>query len=172
MKKKFFILAGFFSIFGFSQKTPLQKQLGIEATFTGVAVSYELPLSNNILTDISAGVANGTVTGNSSFTYSYFDFFKPFTRVEVKRYYNRDNRVQKGKDINNNRGNFIGIQNKIYYGGVTTETMMINEIHWGTQTELAKKLLFTFQIGAGHYMNYDKDYMFFPTMGLKVKYVF
>ena len=50
---------------------------------------------------------------------------KPYTRIGIKYYYNRDNRVRKGKEINNNRENFVGFQNKVMYGVVTDDSTVL-----------------------------------------------
>ena len=97
---------------------------------------------------------------------------KPYTRIGIKYYYNRDNRVRKGKEINNNRGNFLGLQNKVMYGVVTDDsTVLLNEIHWGVQTEIARNLLLTFQIGGAHYYTKAKNNYFSPLLDLKIKYI-
>ncbi|MDO4881174.1 MAG: hypothetical protein Q3983_07830 [Capnocytophaga sp.] len=49
---------------------------------------------------------------------------------------------------------------------------MINEIHWGVQTVLEKRLLLNFQLGVGFVNSKYKEYYgFIPTIGLKLKYV-
>ena len=80
--------------------------------------------------------------------------------------------MRKGKEINNNRGNFLGLQNKVMYGVVTDDsTVLLNEIHWGVQTEIARNLLLTFQIGGAHYYTKAKNNYFSPLLDLKIKYI-
>lgn len=121
------------------EDTSLIKQFGLEANLVspGVGASYELPLSKRFLSDFTAGLATPLLKGWGSVAIDD-SRFKPYTRISVKYYYNRDKRARKGKEINNNRGNFIGIQNKLMYGDITTETTFaLNEIYWGVQTEIA-----------------------------------
>ena len=155
------VLLFIFSCIGASiyaqEDTSLIKQFGLEANLVspGVGASYELPLLKGW----------GSVAIDDS-------RFKPYTRIAVKYYYNRDKRARKGKEINNNRGNFIGIQNKLMYGDITTETTFaLNEIYWGVQTEIAKNMLLTFHIGGAHYYRKDKEHFYSPLIDLRVKYI-
>ncbi|GIM53321.1 hypothetical protein CAPN004_23500 [Capnocytophaga cynodegmi] len=155
------------------KETSLQKQFGIEANLVapGFGLSYELPISQKILSDFAGGFGMPIAKGWGSIAIDN-NRIKPYTRIGVKYYYNRANRVNKGKEINNNRGNFIGLQNKVMYGVATDDsTVVLNEIHWGVQTELAKKLLLTFQIGGAHYYTKEKNNYFSPLLDLKIKYI-
>lgn len=171
MKKyTFLILLLLFSFFGYSQDIALKRQFSVDAAFVGLGITYEQPLSENILVEGSAGIGSSVYVGASSINIQFLEF-SPYTRLEFRRFYNRDNRLRKGKEINDNRGSFIGIQNKIMYNA-NSGRVMFNEIHWGVQTEIAKKMLLTFHIGLGHGMNLQtKDYIFFPTLGLRAKYI-
>jgi hypothetical protein len=151
----------------------LQKQFGVEANLVapGFGVSYELPISRRFLTDIYGGFGMPIAKGWGSIAIDD-GHIKPYTRIGIKYYYNRDNRVRKGKEINNNRGNFLGLQNKVMYGVVTDDsTVLLNEIHWGVQTEIARNLLLTFQIGGAHYYTKAKNNYFSPLLDLKIKYI-
>ena len=155
------------------EDTSLIKQFGLEANLVspGVGASYELPLSKRFLSDFTAGLATPLLKGWGSVAIDD-SRFKPYTRIAVKYYYNRDKRARKGKEINNNRGNFIGIQNKLMYGDITTETTFaLNEIYWGVQTEIAKNMLLTFHIGGAHYYRKDKEHFYSPLIDLRVKYI-
>lgn len=172
--KKIILFLMFLGITTFSyaqEDISLKKQFGIEANLIGGGVSYELPLSQKFLADFSGGFGLPIAKGWGSVAIDN-SRIKPYTRIEIKRYYNRDNRLQKGKEINDNRGNFIGIRNKMMYGVVTDDsTVALNELFWGVQTELAPKLLFTFQIGGAHYYTKDKHNYFSPLLDLKIKYI-
>lgn len=169
-----FFYVGF--VFTYAQEKEsisLEKQFGIEANlFTpGFGVSYELPISQNILFDFAGGFGMPLMkyTGRVEIGAA---FIKPYTRIEGKYYYNRVRRARKGKEINNNRGNFIGLQSKVMFSPDSDNfTIMLNEVHWGVQTEIAKKLLLTFQIGAAHYYTKEKEHYYSPILDFKVKYV-
>lgn len=156
------------------QSTELEKQLAIEASIVSIGLSYELPISEKILTEFSAGFGSAAYKHLGWDLGIYLANYTPYSKIAIKRYYNRDNRIAKGKEINDNRGNFIGFQNKIMYGNDTEgAVLMINELHWGVQTEIAKNLLLTFHIGLGHFHTRDTENRdIAPTLGLKIKYVF
>lgn len=172
MKRIIFIFLVSISFVAHSQ-TELQRQTSLEAGIFSLGVNHQQPLSRTIMADISAGYGSSTYSYYSgSLSFAYFDF-SPFTRVELKHIYNRQKRLNKGKDISFNRGNFIGLQNKMIFIDKKNLTM-INEFHWGVQTELAKKLLMNFHLGIGHYNNvkdsYDKG-TFFPSIGFYFRYI-
>ena len=172
------VLLFIFSCIGISMyaqdDNALQKQFGIEANLIGpgIGASYELPLSRRFLADLYGGFSTPILKGSSGMVI-YLGEFKPYTRVAVKYYYNRDRRVRKGKEINNNRGNFLGIQNKTMYALRDSDyyTLALNEIYWGVQTEAAKKLLLTFHIGFAHHYTTGKQHYFSPLIDLKLKYI-
>lgn len=153
--------------------TSLQRQFGVEVNLIspGIGGSYELPLSRNFLSDFAGGFGLPIVKGWGSIGIDD-GRINPYTRVGIKYFYNRNNRVKKGKEINNNRGNFIGIQNKMMYGLVTYDaTFILNELHWGVQTEIAKKMLLTFQIGGAHYYTKEGYNYYSPLLDVKFKYI-
>lgn len=174
MKKVIFMLVVSLPFFMKAQDIAVKRQIGIDATILGVGAFIEQPISTNILAEISAGVGSSVIKNLGSIKY-VIDDFRPYTRIQLKRFYNRDNRVSKNKNILFNTGNYIGFQNKLYYGikaDEGTHTFMINELHWGVQTELYNKLLLNFHIGLGYASTkYSLYSSFLPTIGLKIKYV-
>ncbi|CEN39756.1 hypothetical protein [Capnocytophaga cynodegmi] len=174
MKKIIFMLVVSLPFFVKAQDIAVKRQIGIDATILGVGAFFEQPLSTNILAEVSAGVGSSVLKTSGSINYVSNDF-RPYTRIELKRFYNRDNRVSKNKNILFNKGNYIGFQNKLYYGikaDEGTHTVMINELHWGVQAELHNRLLLNFHIGLGYASTkYSLYSSFLPTIGLKIKYV-
>lgn len=175
MRKIFLFL---FSLLGvtllYSQNdVALKKQFGFEVNVVspGFGVSYEYPLSKNWLLDLSGGLAMPIIKGWGSFNIDDSSI-NPYTDLELKYYYNRAKRLRKGKEISFNRGNFFGVQSKAMYGLQSAySTVLMNEIHWGVQTELAKKLLLTFQIGGAHYYTKAQEHYFSPILDFKFKYI-
>lgn len=156
------------------QESALQKQFGFEVNLVspGFGVSYELPISKRFLLDFAGGFGMPMHKREGSLVINSGEI-NPYTRFELKYYYNRDRRLRKGKEINNNRGNFIGAQSKLMFGLTHDDaTIALNEIHWGVQTEIAKKLLLTFQIGAAHYYTRDRYHFYSLLLDFKVKYIF
>lgn len=175
MKRIIFIFLLSISFVAHSQ-TELQRQTSLEAGIFSIGVNHQQPLSRTIMADISAGYGSSIYSYSSYYSrnlsFVFLDF-SPFTRVELKHIYNRQKRLNKGKDISFNRGNFIGLQNKMIFIDKKNLTM-INEFHWGVQTELAKKFLMNFHLGIGYYNNikdsYDKG-TFFPSIGFHFRYI-
>ncbi len=159
---------------GQAQDISLGRQIGFDASFLSAGVFYQQPLSETILAELSAGVGSSVTKSTGSFGYIYDDF-RPYTRIELKRFYNRDNRMRKNKDISFNKGNYIGFQNKMFYGIKQAEEehiVMINELHWGVEAELESRLLLNFHIGLGYATTKYRPYSnLIPTIGLKIKYV-
>lgn len=175
MRKLFLLVATFLGVSVLAQnaqKHPaLDKQFGLEVSLFSIGASYELPLSHNILMEFSSGFSAHNLNDSHSLNLRPFEY-NPFSKVLFRRYYNRDNRFRKGKEINNNRGNFIGIDSKLFYTTPSNESArLVSTLHWGVQTELANQLLLTFDFGVGHWYNPNKEHFFFPTIGLKVKYI-
>lgn len=175
MKKIILIFLVSFPFFAKAQQDiALERQIGVDATFLGAGVFIEQPLSTNILAEISAGVGSSVSRTLGNISYTYNDF-RPYTRIELKRFYNRDNRVRKNKNVLFNKGNYIGIQNKLYYGvkaDEETQAVMINELHWGIQAELESRLLLNFHIGLGYATTKDSSHSgLLPAIGFKIKYV-
>ncbi|MBS9774898.1 MAG: hypothetical protein KGV59_07065 [Tenacibaculum sp.] len=162
--------------FGQQKESKLNKQLGIDATILGAGVFYEYPLSNKILSEISVGIGSSFVYAAPTVGFR-LSTYRPYSRVALKWYYNREKRLKKGKSISLNVGNFIGIQNKIMYGYGNNPkhndlAYMMNEIYWGSQAKLDGKLLLDYHFGLGYFLVNDRGFDgFFPTIGIKLKYI-
>ncbi len=164
-------------IFGQQKESKLDKQLGIDATILGAGIFYEYPLSNKFLSEISVGVGSSFIYATPTVGFN-FSTYRPYSRVALKWYYNREKRIKKGKSISLNVGNFIGIQNKVMYGYGNNPkygdlAFMINDIYWGSQTKLTNKLVLNYHFGLGYILVNDRDFdSFLPTIGIKLKYFF
>lgn len=157
--------------------SPLKKQLQVGLSFQGPDITYQTPIFSNFL--LSLGVGGGLM---NVLTDSYEEefgvsgkkdrVFSPFTRLSFRRVYNRSRRLEKGRSIVNNAGNYIAFQNKLSFGGSVYGTVMINEFHWGTQLPLGNKFIFEAHTGLGMFNNIDmKVTKLFPTVGFKFSYV-
>lgn len=160
--------------FVFTQdNSSLEDQFKIEFFFTGLGVSYEMPLSQKWLLDMGAGIGGG-VDERESYP-SVSDTPAPYFKSEFKYIYNRERRLAKGKRIENNLGNYIAVQTK-YTARRFTENDIENlsynallaEVHWGTQSSLGGNWLFNFHIGLGILRDLDNNNgLMSPTIGLK-----
>ena len=142
----------------------------------GIGVTYEHRLSNKITGDISAGIGGGHDIGEGFFeiNYGYPAFYVSLT---PKFFYNRQKRIDKGKEMILNSGNYIGLRFKFvaanngpfdYY-----RNSVLGNIHWGMRRALGQHWLFNFHVGAGYAE--DIDYGFgtiYPAIDFKFSYVF
>ena len=88
--------------------------------------------------------------------------------------YNRDKRESKGKGLNNNSGNYVGLQGKYSFGDrgfFDLNRAILTEIHWGIQRNLGQKFTFNLHLGLGHIADLDlKQGSLTPTFGLRFGY--
>ena len=81
----------------------------IDLGFSGLGLSFETPTSNKVLLEIAAGAGAGYKI-NEDFKYRlYFDNPAIFASVHMKYYFNQQDRIDKGRPISYNAGNFFGI---------------------------------------------------------------
>lgn len=170
MKNIIAIIILSFSFLGYTQDHHLKEQFSIDASLLGMGITYEQPLSLNFLAEVSVGYWYQKSDYTTS-DVSLADLF-PYTRVTVRRFFDRDNRLQQGKNLDNNRGCFVGVQNKIGYGN-RGEVGMSNELHWGVQTKIGRKWLLTIHFGVGYAnsLQNPRSSILYPSIGLRVKYV-
>lgn len=173
--KFLFVLIGSVS-FAQSDIEPLKKQLQIGLSFQGPDVTFQLPVAEKFL--LSAGVGGGltNIVKNDweeeiGLSLKKDRLFSPFTRLSARYVYNRAKRKSKERSLINNAGNYIAFQNKFSFGG-HYGTVMINELHWGTQLPLGRDIVFETHIGLGRLENIDyKHVKIFPTIGFRFSYV-
>ncbi len=150
----------------------------------GIGLTYEHRLSNKMVADISAGIGGGHDIGEGFFeiNYGYPAFYFSLT---PKYFYNRQKRIDKGKEVHLNSGNYFGLRLKYVaannrpvdiYGNSSLNVYrnsVLGNIHWGIQRPLGQHWLFNFHIGAGYAE--DIDYGFgtiYPAVDFKFSYVF
>src|SRR5687767_11166891 len=77
----------------------------------GIGLTYEPRLSNKMVADISAGIGGGHDIGEGFFeiNYGYPAFYFSLT---PKYFYNRQKRIDKGKETLFNSGNYLGLRLK------------------------------------------------------------
>ena len=150
----------------------------------GIGLTYESRLSNKMTVDFSAGVGGGHDIGEGFFeiNYGYPAFYFSLT---PKYFYNRQKRIDKGKETLFNSGNYVGLRLKYVaansrhvdiYGNSSLNVYrnsVLGNIHWGIQRALGQHWLFNFHIGAGYAE--DIDYSFgtiYPAIDFKFSYIF
>lgn len=141
----------------------------------GLDLSYELSISNRFIWENSFGIGMGSNAFGSS-TGFVFDFGQPvpYLKSELKYIYNRERRINKGKNSANNSGNYIGIQPKYSFGNQTSAELnqtLLTEVHWGLQRSVGRDFLFDAHIGLGYLKDFDtKGGGVSPTLGVRFGY--
>lgn len=150
----------------------------------GIGLSYVPRLSNKITADISAGVGGGYDIGEGflEINYAYPAFYFSLT---PKYFYNRQKRLDKGKEMLLNSGNYVGLRLKYVtassktvdvYGNsalVVYRNSILGNLHWGIQRALGQRWLFNFHVGAGYAQDIDYNFgTIYPALDFKFSYVF
>jgi len=181
MKKIIYLFALLFVHDLFSQDESLDNQFKVEFNFISTGISYEMPINDSFLLDLSLGIGGGYRL-NSGFTGEWILNSPPagFGKAELKYYYNREKRVKKGKNNINNAGNYIAFQTKYNTerfsmpNDINIEPLnkvLLNEIHWGLQRSLGGNWLFNFHLGLGFARDFDfSENSVYPALGIKFSY--
>lgn len=162
----------------YNQKSYLRDLFKIEIFVDKIALGYEIPLDHKFLVDFSAGVgaANDFRDGTKGIKWvdngtSYIGFF---FRGQVRYYFNRDSREKRGHSLANNAGSFLGVQSKYNFNGnKNIGKVLLNELHFGQQLPLGKKIFFRYHLGIGYGYNFREKYSsVYPAIGLVFGYSF
>jgi hypothetical protein len=151
------ILLSFSSLF--AQKTPstplLQSLTKLDLGLRGIGFSYEPALGNKIAIDLSAGFGGGYYVSDNYFEYRWI-ILDPafFVIVNPRWYYNRLKRLDKGKNMIGNAGNYLGLA--IKYASSTiggspdiSDALLFN-LHWGLQRAMGNTWVFNTHFGIGY----------------------
>ena len=117
----------------------VENQFLITALWPGI--SYEFAVAPNVSVRLDAATSLGII----SFNNNSFDLYPRFD-AQLRKYYNFDRRVEKGKSVNGNSGNFYGIN--MYY---TSDVSLLGS---DFEPEIANIIVFgpasfeTFYVGA------------------------
>lgn len=177
MKKFFYILVFIYTSTFFSQEDYLVNQFQLEYNLLGVGVSYETPISEKLLINLGVGVGGG-IDDSESYVWEFNSSLAAYFKGELKYIYNREKRLKKGKNMENNSGNYIAFQTKYFTRRFSENTnfeplnkAILNEFHWGLQRSMGGNWLFNFHVGFGFLRNIDDDYnLVSPAIGLKFSY--
>lgn len=140
---------------------------GIQAGFLGIWVHNETKLSNSIAlrSEIGfdagfSGVAYFDASANGHNIYIY----TPVITLEPRWYYNLDNRLEKGRSIANNSGNFVGLKvsfNPDWFVISNSDGAYVpNQINiipkWGIKRTVGEHFTYEAGIGFGYHDNLDR----------------
>lgn len=116
MKVSLIALCLFLTAFAVSgQNTPqhasVEKSIfGVQTGFLGIWFHNESKLTNSIALRSEIGFDSGIYGGSVMFGDETNFFLTPVITLEPRWYYNLEKRLEKGKSINKNSGNFIGLK--------------------------------------------------------------
>lgn len=173
MKKTLFLTAFLFSIFATnaqSQSASVEQSIyGIQIGFLGIWVHNETKLSNSFALRSEFGLDVG-FSG-----VSYFDpstpngttyIYTPVITLEPRWYYNLNSRLEKGRSIENNNGNFVGL--KISFNpdwlvisnmdGVSVPNQISIIPKWGIKRSIGRHFTYEAGIGLGYHDILDPKY--------------
>lgn len=167
----------------FSQKTEvtLEDQMTLSFNFTSIHLSYDKAITNTISTGLGVGVGAGfyatdgfvSETGMSLPIQDYV----PIRIMQRNRiYYNRAKRSKRNKSLENNSGNYVGLQFMFNTGKADLDiknpphNSLLSGLHWGLQRSLGG-WIFDFNLGIGHLRDFDTNInRIIPTVGLTIGY--
>lgn len=158
MKKILIIALCAFNTFAFSQqKASVEKALfNVQTGFVGAWVSGEFKLSNQIVLRPEVGIEPMWAIGNGS-------QWHPNIRLEPRFYYNLENRLEKGKNISNNSGNFFGVAFNYRPNTVLFSNSNLSAIEsfsivpkWCIRRNFGRN--FNYEAGAGFGFRHETDY--------------
>ncbi len=168
----------------FAQKnSSLKTYEKIDVGINGFGLALETPLNQKILSEFYIGLGpsydlHEDISINHSMSW-HWTLLEPSFHASVygKYYYNRENRMAKGKSLLLNSGNFIGLKVKYISKSLSDPSYYSNTIlanlNWGLQRNLGKHWVYDFSFGLGYGYNMDNPYsMLYPALDLKIAYVF
>ncbi len=165
-----------------SKDSSLNTYEKIDLGINGIGLSLETPLSRKILSEFAIGLGPSyDIYDEDGITQSmdwHWALLEPsfYCSAYGKFYYNREKRLNKGKSLLFNTGNFVGLKVKYVSQSLSSpqyysNTLLAN-LNWGAQYALGKHWVYSFSFGLGYGYNMDTSYgMFYPAMDLKFSYV-
>ena len=155
----------------------MEKLWKLDLGFTGVALSYDLPFSSSFLMETSLGVGPAYTVCNGTYEATY-DFVDPALHLALAGdwYYNRSQRLAKGKSILHNSGNFVGVTFRQTSRGLIDNNYspaLLTNMHWGMSRKIDDKWLIRLKVGLGYAHDWDWDEgVIYPSIDFKFSYIF
>lgn len=155
------------------QPTEVKSLNKIRLTLLGLGYEREQKIGKLTTVYVGAGVA-GTFLIEYNYNYmdggetkTYFDL-APNMYAGIRKYYNFENRIKKGKKTINNAANYFGLDVSSYFspliksGKVSQYNVVDWEIgitpHWGFQRSIGKKTNFELSLGPNLRINKYQTY--------------
>jgi len=178
-KRTFFIFIGVLIIIteSFSQESVrTSKVLRINAINPGI--EYETPLFNQSTFAVNVGVGYGGSHPNlTTYASGWLYLIAPFADIHYRNYYNLEKRLDKGKSIQYNAGNFWGLRMLTRGKALSSNFTRTNDYDfavgptWGLQRSFGKINLL-FDVGFVYYFDTKGNDGFVPTLELNIGYNF
>jgi len=181
----------------------LQKQHAIELSpvTPGVRYLYETPVSRKSTFEFTGGMDASLIFAYSKSSVKINDerieekerrfqlYLTPNIGLAYKFYYNMDKRVEAGKNVDNNAGNYFGFRMINGLEGWTTEKVKTEAYKmerqgfsknyigfasavWGMNRNLGKNFVFNFEVGPGNVFGEDRESEFSLRLNTGFKKVF
>lgn len=139
-------------------------------------LEYETGITNNSTLDFRFGLGFALVGGEIR-DDTKFGIFPTFS-AQYRNYYNLAKRIEKGKNISRNSGNYLAIHSSIHggqpiFGDLELESDYAIEIGpiWGLQRVYAKGFKLDLNLGAGLGFNEIGDTYITPLLGFRLGWV-
>lgn len=165
--------------------TPLQNLSKVELGFQGVGYAYELGLSRDFAIDFASGFGWGHSINEGELVYC-LNLLNPsiYLTANPKLFYNRKRRIENGKSIRLNSGNYFGLLVKMTTPKIFSSApdilidpnesrfSLLTNIHWGMQRALGSRWLFNGHLGLGIASDLKYGYRLgYPALNLKFSYL-
>jgi hypothetical protein len=161
-----------------SSDTSLKSLVKLDVGLQGVGLTYEPRISKKITIDLSAGAGGGYNVSEAGVGYEW-SVFQPafYFMVTPKFYYNRKQRIEKGKKFQNNSGNYLGLRLKYTTSGIAPENPLrsagLINLHWGIQRPIGNQWTINAHVGGGYAQDLTSIFgTIYPALEVKFSYVF
>lgn len=170
--KKFLLFAfAFFSLNIQAQEATVSKKSLFSINFLLPGFEYEASLSEKTTLDMALGFGFAYRSGMFGEGYGIF----PGLTGQYRWFYNLDKRLEKGKSIDNNTGNYLAL----HAGGQSGKPILGNLAYnadffgtvgpvWGLQRYYGSGFKLGLHLGAGYAFNNIGDSGFSPILGFRL----
>lgn len=155
----------------------LSNLIKLDLALQGIGFTFEPRIYKKMTIDFSAGAGGGYDVSEDRLGYEY-NFLQPafYFSVTPKYFYNIQKRIDKGKSIQFNSGNYIGLRLKYNTASIAAniylrDALLIN-LHWGLQRAIGNKWTYTTHIGAGYAKDINSQFgTIYPALDFKFSYI-
>lgn len=157
-------------------KNQLSGLTKLDLRLPGIGLTFVPWIGNSVTTDLSFGFGGGYNIFEGSLDY---DVIKPalYFSATPKYFYSLKKRINKGRTVQYNSGNYIGVRLKyntpLHKKSDIIRNSILTNIHWGSQRVIGNRWTFNYHIGIGY--AHDIDYgvgTIYPAIDFKFSYIF